>query len=161
VAKFKGVHLTAVDDKGRTSIPAKLREVFGASYGDERLIITKAAPVVTDDGEVCRGLAIYPMQEFQELEDRLDRQSGLAAAKLKSIRNLIIAPAESSTFDKQGRILIPPTLRTFAGLERDIVFVGGQNNKIELWTPATWDLVCGQSEKDFPSDSPELADLGI
>lgn len=161
MAKFKGVHLTAVDDKGRTSIPAKLREVFGASYGDERLIITKAAPVATGSGEPCRGLAIYPLQEFQELEDRLDRQSGFTAAEMKSIRNLIIAPAEPCTFDKQGRVLIPPALRAYAALERDIVFVGGQNNKVELWTSATWDLVCGQSEKDFPSDSPQLADLGI
>ena len=161
VAKFKGVHHSTVDDKGRTSLPAKLREVFGASYGDERLIITKAAPVATGSGEPCRGLAIYPLQEFQELEDRLDRQSGFTAAELKSIRYLIIASAEPCTFDKQGRVLIPPTLRAYAGLEREVVFVGGQNNKVELWTAATWDLVCGQAEKDFPVDSPQLADLGI
>jgi MraZ protein len=106
-------------------------------------------------------LAIYPLQEFQELEDRLDRQSGFTVAEMKSIRNLIIAPAEACTFDKQGRVLIPPALRSYAALERDVVFVGGQNNKIELWTMATWDLVCGQAEKDFPTDSPQLADLGI
>ena len=161
MAKFQGVHTTSIDDKGRTSIPAKLREVFAACYGDERLIITKAAPVATGSGEPCRGLAIYPLQEFQELEDRLDRQSGFTVAEMKSIRNLIIAPAESCTFDKQGRVLIPPTLRSYAALERDVVFVGGQNNKIEIWTTATWEQVCGQAEKDFPTDSPQLADLGI
>jgi len=161
VAKFKGVHTTSIDDKGRTSIPAKLREVFGSSYADERIIVTKAAPVVTGAGETCRGLAIYPVQEFQDLEDRLDRQSGFTAAEIKSIRNLIIAPADACMFDKQGRVLIPPALRSYAGLERDIVFVGGQNNKIELWNVATWELVCGQAEKDFPIDSPLLADLGI
>jgi MraZ protein len=161
VAKFKGVHTTSVDDKGRTSIPAKLREVFGACFGDEQIIITKAAPVVTRTGEICRGLAIYPAQEFQELEDRLDRQSGFTAAELKSIRNLIIAPAEACTFDKQGRVLIPPALRSYAGLDRDIVFVGGQNNKVELWNLATWELVSGQAEQDFPIDSPLLAELGI
>lgn len=161
MAKFKGVHHTTVDDKGRTSIPARLREVFGACYGDERLIITKAAPVATGDSEPCRGLALYPLQEFEELEDRLDRQSGFTAAELKGIRNLIIAPAEPCAFDKQGRVLVPPALRAYAGLEKEIVFVGGQNNKIEIWTASTWDRVCGQAEKDFPTDSPQLADLGI
>ena len=101
------------------------------------------------------------LQEFQELEDRLDRQSGFTAAQIKGIRNLIIAPAETCTFDKQGRVLIPPTLRAYAALDKDVVFVGGQNNKVELWTSATWDRVCGQAEKDFPTDSPQLADLGI
>jgi MraZ protein len=56
--------------------------------------------------------------------------------------------------------LIPPTLRDFAGLEKEIIFVGMQR-KIEVWDAGTWDRVCVQAEKDIPGDSAALADLGI
>lgn len=161
MAHFAGIQISSLDEKGRTSIPAKMREVFISEFQGERLVMTKAAPVTTDSGIVCRGLSLYPLQAFQEMEERLDRQSGLTAAQLKSIRNLIIAPAEESLFDKQGRVLLPPALRLYAGLEREVIFVGGQNTKIDLWHPATWDLVCSQAERDFPADSPILAELGL
>lgn len=161
MAKFSGILTSALDEKGRTSIPAKMREVLVSEFGEERVVLTKAAPVRSSSGEICRGLSLYPVSGFVEMEERLDRQTGLSAAELKSVRNLIIAPAEICTFDRQGRILIPPSLRSYALLDREVVFVGGQNNKIDLWNPSTWERVSAQAEEDFPIDSPILADLGL
>ncbi|GAB4302852.1 MAG: division/cell wall cluster transcriptional repressor MraZ [Desulfuromonadia bacterium] len=161
MAKFSGIQISTLDDKGRTSIPVKMRDVLVSEFADDRVVLTKAAPVRSSSGEICRGLSLYPLREFAELEERLDRQSGLSAAELKSVRNLIIAPAEICTFDRQGRVLVPPSLRSYALLEREVVFVGGQNTKIDLWNPSTWEKVSRQAEEDFPADSPILAELGL
>lgn len=157
---FSGEHYNSIDNKGRTSVPAKLRDVFVGTFGDERFVVTKCL-VDVGDGNFCRGLTIYPMTEWQALQERVEKGgNGLTAAQLNSIRRLILAPGVECISDKQGRVLIPPTLRTYAALEKDIVFVGIQR-KVELWSLEMWDKVCSQAEKDFPGDTAALADLGL
>jgi MraZ protein len=157
---FRGEHYNSLDGKGRTSIPARLRTVFAETLADERFVITKCLPVNTGAGEVCRGLVIYPFAEFQSLEQKFEKGSGLSVAALNSIRRHVLAPAVECAADKQGRVLIPPTLRDYAGLEKEIIFVGMQR-KIEIWDARTWDKVCVQAEKDIPDDNAALAELGI
>lgn len=157
---FRGEHYNSIDGKGRTSIPARLRAVFADTFADDRFVITKSLPVTTDSGEVCRGLVIYPFVEFQALEQKFERGSGLTVAALNSIRRHVLAPAVECVADKQGRVLVPPTLRAYAGLEKEIIFVGMQR-KIEIWDARTWDKVCAQAEKDIPEDNAALAELGI
>ncbi|HEU0265386.1 MAG TPA: division/cell wall cluster transcriptional repressor MraZ, partial [Geobacterales bacterium] len=146
---FSGEHANSIDAKGRTSIPARLRELFMESFSDERFVVTKC-PVEVGGGEFCRGLSLYPFKEWQLLQERVERGgSGLTAQQLNSVRRLILAPGIECQPDKQGRVLIPPTLRSYATLERDVVFVGVQR-KIELWSVESWQRVCSQAEKDFP-----------
>ncbi len=157
---FSGEHYTSIDAKGRTSFPVKLREAFVEIFGDERFVITKC-PVEIGNGQVGRGLSLYPYKEWQSLQEKIEKGgSGLTAAQLNSIRRLILAPGVECTADKQGRMLIPPTLRDYASLEREIVFVGTQR-KIEVWNQSSWDEVCRQAEKDFPADTQALAELGL
>lgn len=157
---FRGEHYNSLDTKGRTSIPARLRSVFAESFEGERFFITKSMPVKIDNSELCRGLAIYPLMEFQALEKKFERGNGLTVSELNGIRRHILAPAVECTADKQGRVLIPPALRDYAGLEKDIIFVGMQR-KIELWDSRIWEKVCAQAEKDIPDDNAALAELGI
>ena len=157
---FRGEHYNSLDGKGRTSIPARLRTVFTDTFADERFVITKCLPVNTDSGAVCRGLAIYPLKGFHTLEQKFEKGNGLTVAALSSIRRHVLAPAVECVTDKQGRVLIPPTLRDYAGLEKEIIFVGMQQ-KIEVWDAETWDKVCTQAEKDIPDDNTILAELGI
>jgi MraZ protein len=156
---FRGEHYNSLDLKGRTIIPARLRSVFTEIFADDRFVITKNIPV-TADAEACRGLAIYPLTEFHELEKKIENGNGLTVSALNAVRRLILASAVECTADKQGRVMIPPTLRDYAGLEKDIIFVGMQK-KIELWDTRVWDRVCVQAEKDIPVDSAALAELGI
>jgi MraZ protein len=156
---FRGEHYNSLDLKGRTIIPARLRSVFTEIFGDDRFVISKNIPVDAD-GEACRGLAIYPLTEFQALEKKIESGNGLSVTSLNAVRRLILASAVESTADKQGRVMVPPTLRDWAGLEKDIIFVGMQR-KIELWDTKMWDRVCAQAEKDIPVDSTALAELGI
>jgi len=157
---FGGEHYTSIDAKGRTSMPARLREVFSEVLGDERFVITKC-PVDMGNGMVSRGLSVYPLREWHALREKLQQGgSGLTAAQLNSIKRLILAPGVECSADKQGRVLIPPTLRSYAALERDIVFVGTEN-RVEIWNQQTWDKVCSQAEQDFPSGTQALAELGL
>jgi transcriptional regulator MraZ len=157
---FGGEHYTTIDSKGRTSLPAKLRETAVALFTDERFVITKC-PVDMGDGVFGRGLAVYPYREWQALQAKIEQGgSGLTSAQINSIRRLILAPASECIPDKQGRVMIPPNLRGYAALERDIVFVGTQQ-KIEVWNLDAWDRVCSQAEKDFPVDTAALAELGL
>jgi MraZ protein len=157
---FSGEHYNSIDNKGRTSIPAKLRDTMVATFVDERFVITKCL-VDIGDGNFCRGLTIYPWPEWQILQQKVEQGGqGLTAAQINSIRRLILAPAVECVADKQGRVLVPPSLRDYALLDGEIVFVGIQR-KIEVWSLESWGRVCSQAEKDFPSATAALADLGL
>jgi MraZ protein len=159
---FRGKFDTSIDAKGRTSIPAKFREVLVETFGDERFFLTKSNPVRLGAGEVCYGLVIYPYSEFLALEERLkDGASlGFSVDQLAAVRRTILVPAVECTADKLGRILVPPDLRKTAQLERELHFVGMQK-KIDIYSQAIWAQVCAQDEQNFPVDSPALAALGL
>ncbi|SNB47808.1 division/cell wall cluster transcriptional repressor MraZ [Geobacter sp. DSM 9736] len=157
---FRGIFHTTIDAKGRTSIPSRFREMFAECFGDDRFFITNSAPVDLGDGEFGRGLTVYPYKEWLALEERVAQGAGLTAKQLNSINRLILAPGVECAADKLGRVLVPPHLRNSAALERDIVFVGSLK-KIEIWSQQEWEKVVRQAEKDFPSDTAGLAELGI
>lgn len=159
---FRGVVTTTIDAKGRTSLPAKFREVLMEAFGDERFFLTNSNPVRLEGGVCCFGLSIYPYREFHALEEKLAGGAGLgfSSAELAAIKRKIIAPAVECITDKLGRILIPPQLRKNAGLQREIVFAG-MLNKAEIWSLTEWERVEQQDNQIFPCDSQALADLGL
>ena len=157
---FRGIFQNSVDAKGRTSMPARFREVLLERFEIDRFVMTNSGPVDLGAGEFARGLSIYPYPEWLALEEKVAKGNGFTFAQLNSINRLILAPGVECTADKQGRVLIPPHLRTTAALERDIVFVGSQK-KIEIWSQAEWTRVTSQAEKDFPANTQALAELGL
>src|SRR3990167_10780354 len=106
---FRGRFEHTIDTKGRTSIPSKFREGLVANH-DERLIITNF------DG----ALWAYPVVEWTAIENKV---AALPQFKegVNALRRVFISAATECPIDKQGRILISPTLRDYAGLKRDIV----------------------------------------
>ena len=139
---FRGVFEHQVDGKGRTSLPARLREVLVGHY-DERLILTTAL-----DG--C--LHAYPVREWEQLELALSRRNAMEPG-VKTLMRLYVAPAQEVTLDKLGRILIPPALRTHAGLERDVIWAG-MIKVLELWSRAGWTKA--QEEARAEADSAQV-----
>ena len=123
---FRGVFEHQIDAKGRTSFPAKLRETLVGAY-DERLIVTTAL-------DAC--LHCYPVREWEALEAALARRSPMEPG-VKSVLRLYVASAQEVPLDKLGRILVPPTLRAHAGLEKDVVWAG-MVKVIELWAKEGW-----------------------
>jgi len=159
---FRGKFETTIDPKGRTSLPAKFREVLVDTFGDERFFLTNSNPVRLANGQFSCGLAIYPYKEWLALEEKLmgGNALGLGSAELAAVKRRIIAPAVECVADKLGRVLVPSDLRKSALMERDILFVG-LLNKAEVWSLAEWDKVSRQDEENFPIDSPALAALGL
>jgi MraZ protein len=160
VAKFRGEYPTTIDAKGRTSLPARFREILVESFGDERFFLTNSAPVDLGGGLYSSGLMIFPYNEFARFEEKFQESRGLTPAQRDSIINIIINPAVALSADKLGRFLVPPHMRKSAALERDILFVAAMD-KIKIWGQAEWEKVKMQNIRNFPSGSEAAAELGL
>jgi len=147
-AMFRGRFEYTIDDKGRTSLPAKFREVLSANY-DERLILT------TFDN--C--LWAYPVQEWSVIEEKIAALPQFKS-EVKALQRVFVSGAVECTLDKQGRLVIPPTLRDYAGLKKDILFVG-MTKRIEIWSKEKWSSVFSIAQEKIDSSSEDLANLGL
>ena len=138
-----GEYEHTIDAKGRLAMPAKLRESLGGKF-----IITKGL-----DG--C--LSIYPMDDWEAFEKKL-RALPLTNKNARTFSRFFVAGATMCELDKQGRILVPQTLREFAGLEKDVVLTGNLN-RIEVWSKEKWSENCNYDDMDSIAES--MQDMGI
>lgn len=139
---FRGVYEHQIDAKGRTSLPAKLRETLIGSY-DERLILTTAL-------DPC--LHAYPVREWEHLEAQLSKRNPMEPG-VKTLMRLYVASAQECPVDKLGRVLIPPQLRAHAELEKELVWAG-MVKVIELWSRHGWKKA--QEEARTAADSADV-----
>jgi MraZ protein len=120
---FTGRFEYSVDDKGRLSIPARLREQVEQEGQDTNFIIT-----CLDSSY----LSIYAPPEFQNLIDAISQSTDSHA---REALRLTTSGAETCPLDKQGRVMLPPALRRSAGIGRDVVILGVAK-RIEVWDRA-------------------------
>jgi MraZ protein len=137
-----------LDSKGRMSIPSRFREHIVQRYS-ETLVLTN----------FDRCLVAFPLEEWEQLERKAANLPQLKK-EVKAFQRFFLAGATECPIDKQGRILIPPTLREYAGLGRDAVLVG-LLKKFEIWSKERWHQEFAKSQKGFESFSDVLGDLGI
>jgi MraZ protein len=123
---FRGVNRLNLDAKGRLAIPTRYRERLRECCASEL--------VITVDTDHC--LLLYPMPEWQEIERKLMRLPSFNKAA-RQLQRLLVGHATETEMDGQGRVLLPPPLREFAGLEKQAVLIG-QGNKLELWDEVRW-----------------------
>jgi len=143
---FRGVKNLNLDAKGRIAMPPKYREHLTASCGGEMII--------TIEKSGC--LMIFALPEWEGREQKLMQAPSLDS-RVQSLQRLYVGYATETTLDSQGRILIPPSLRKFAGLEKQVVLVG-QGHKFELWDEQRWldnqtvwlDAVSGVGGSELP-----------
>lgn len=132
-----GQYAHIIDDKGRLTIPAKIREKL-----TEGAIITKG-----HDG--C--LAIYPQDEWQKKQVEL-KQLSMNHASNRMYLRVLLANACECEFDKQGRVNIPLHLRKEANLEKDCIIVG-MMNQVEIWSHEKWNEHIAIGIKKFEENS--------
>jgi MraZ protein len=125
---FQGSFEHTIDAKGRTSVPARFREVLTVGgYGEEL--------VATESFEPC--LLVHPRRVWKDLAERLEKRI-TEEPGVNEINRILVATAADVVVDKLGRILLPPTLRKYAALEKDVVWVGSRD-KMELWSTKGWE----------------------
>lgn len=145
---FSGTFFNSIDPKGRLSIPAKLRGLLTDDFGDELLMVTRGKDA----------LVAYPYSDWAKIKARVDAMAN-GDAKDLIYRNRI-SPAVECSFDRQGRIAIPPSLRSLAMFEKEVVVIG-MANKIELWSQARFNEQMHKDEEQLATLKPELGDLGF
>ncbi len=122
---FRGSCLLTVDDKGRIAVPARFRDPL-ARQGDGLVVATMYHD---------RGIAIYPMPVWEELEARLQELPSGDSAN-RALQEMILGHADERRLDGQGRLLLAPSLRRYAKLEREAELIG-QGHKLVLWSTQT------------------------
>ncbi|RRD47551.1 division/cell wall cluster transcriptional repressor MraZ [Tessaracoccus sp. OH4464_COT-324] len=130
---FLGTYLPKLDDKGRIILPAKFRDAFA-----EGLVVTRIQE---------RALAIYTAKAFEELMAPV-ASAPTTVKQVRDYQRMLAAGASFEVPDKQGRITIPPILRKYAGLDRDVVVIGA-GNRAEIWDLAAWEQYSEASEAGF------------
>ena len=140
---FMGEYNHAIDTKGRLIVPSKFREKLG-----EEFVVTKGL----DD---C--LFVYPLDEWAQIETAF-RKVPLTNKKARDFVRFFFAGAASCEVDKQGRILLPANLRSYAGLEKDIVSAGVLN-RVEIWDKEKWEKSNDIGDLDDIADY--MAELGV
>jgi len=115
----RGEYAHSVDSKGRMIFPAKLREELGEGF-----VIFKGL-----DGCIWA----YTKEDWDAFEDKI---ASLPVAKARKLQRFYSAnyPCEP---DGQGRILIPQSLRTYAGITKDVIIAGVQR-RVEIWDAQRW-----------------------
>lgn len=124
---FRGINAIHIDGKGRLAVPTKYRSALGVD--DSSLVVT------IDTEETC--LLLYPIKEWQVIEENLQRLPSFDAVT-RRIQRLLIGHATDVKLDNNGRILLPPLLREYAKLDKKVLMIG-QRNKFEVWAESIWE----------------------
>jgi len=120
---FRGANVANMDAKGRIVMPTRYRACL------------QGGSIVTIDTEE-RCLMLYPQRVWEEIESKLATLPSFNP-QARRIQRLLIGHATEVELDAQGRMLLPPLLREYAGLDKRAVLVG-QGKKIELWAETHW-----------------------
>ncbi|MDQ3694168.1 MAG: division/cell wall cluster transcriptional repressor MraZ [Chloroflexota bacterium] len=140
---FLGRYTHALDAKGRLAIPARFREAVA-----EGLVLTRG---------IDRCLSLYPLAAWRPLAEKVSALP-ITDPDARNFRRMVFAEAADLALDAQGRILIPPELRRYAGLERETLVVG-VDTAIEIWSPERWQAVEALMETDGAAIAQRLAAL--
>ncbi|MDR0960580.1 MAG: division/cell wall cluster transcriptional repressor MraZ [Propionibacteriaceae bacterium] len=130
---MRGTWTPRLDEKYRLTLPAKYR-----------LELTAEVTVVCEQ-ERC--LAIYARDVLDAMMDPINAAPS-TRREVREYQRWAQYRAEDATPDKQGRVTLTPTQRTWAGLDKDVVVIGA-GNRLEVWNPETWDAYAAELDAKF------------
>ena len=122
---FRGRYEHTIDPKGRLSIPSRYRE---------ELVARGITTLILSEGDHC--VWAFPLDAWEQLEERLRLHPQLSPER-RSIVRVMVASAKECPVDRAGRTLIPPELREFAGLKKDVMITGALD-WFEIWSRERW-----------------------
>ncbi|MGO1522529.1 MAG: division/cell wall cluster transcriptional repressor MraZ [Nesterenkonia sp.] len=136
---FLGTYTPRLDDKGRLILPAKYRDELS-----EGIVLTRGQ-------ERC--IYVFSTDQFAAVHAQM-RQAPLTSRQARDYIRVFLSGASDETPDKQGRITIPPTLREYAGLDREITVIGA-GDRAEIWDSTAWNAYLEEKESEFSSTDEE------
>ena len=142
---FMGEYSHTIDTKGRLIIPSRFREELGETF------------VVTKGLDGC--LFVFSDEEWKAFEIKL-KSLPLSNKNARQFARFFVAGATPCELDKQGRILLPATLREFAGLEKDVVLTG-MLNRIEIWSKEKWNENNSLDDVAMDEIAEQMTDFGF
>lgn len=146
---LRGNYQARVDEKGRLKVPAAfLSELKKEEYGDEFF-------VTSTNGQFAR---IWPLEVWKRVEERLAQASSSNRSKKKFL-NLVNYYGQSVKLDKQGRLLIPPLLRSSAAMKGEVDVLGSLTY-LDIWNHQRF-LEDIRKNPLSPDDEKILDDLGV
>jgi len=140
-----GEYLHTVDPKGRLIMPSKFRDGLG-----EKFVVTKGL-------DNC--LFVYPMEEWQALEQKL-KSLPFTKADARAFVRFFFSGATECELDKQGRILLPANLREYGKLDKDVVVIG-VSSRVEIWSKDQWEQYNTQTEVSYEAVAEKLVDFDL
>ena len=143
---FIGEYAYALDLKGRVNVPAKFRQALSKD--------NKNTFIISRGMDSC--VWVYPLIEWQKIEADLRNLSSLSNIHRTFVRNTA-RYASPSTYDKQGRITLSPSLVEYASLEKDVLIIG-MINKMEIWNPSELKRTDKNAIKIDPTAYDDLAE---
>ncbi len=149
---FYGKFHHLIDPKGRVSVPAPFREIIQVSgRSDLMLARCPVGPPPLLEG--------YTFSGWQELEEKILKLPKFSPMVLK-LENFFFGTAHRCEVDNQGRILIPPALREWAALGKDVVFSGAVS-RFRICDVAAWEQSQGEAEAAFKADPEFFSKLNL
>ncbi|WP_284976128.1 division/cell wall cluster transcriptional repressor MraZ [Arthrobacter sp. efr-133-TYG-104] len=130
---FLGTHSPRLDEKGRIILPAKFREELA-----EGLVLTRGQ-------ERC--IYVFSQKEFERIHESM-RETPLSSKQARDYMRVFLSGASDEVPDKQGRVTIPPALRSYAGLGRELAVIGA-GTRAEIWDAEAWDTYLSEKEAAF------------
>jgi MraZ protein len=142
---FIGEYSHSIDPKKRLAIPAKFRTDL-----KNKIVITRGL-------DKC--LFIYPLKVWERLAEKLGNLP-VGESGTRSFVRLMLAGAIDVEVDKQGRILVPDYLKSYAGLSKNVV-IAGLYNRLEIWDENKWKEYKKNIEKNTDEIAEQLGKLGV
>ena len=140
-----GEYNHTIDEKGRLIIPAKFRNDLG-----ENVVICKGL-------EGC--LLVYSQEEWESFVNELKSLPRMNK-DARIFQRYFFGSANELTYDKHGRVLVPPSLRKDAGLEKEVTLVGVQD-RVEIWDKDLWEERSEVSEEELDAIADRMESIGI
>lgn len=140
---FLGRFAHNLDSKGRLAVPARFRASL-----EEGLVLTRG---------LDRCVAAYPMAVWDELAARISALP-MTDSNARQFRRMVFAEAANLTLDGQGRMVVPPELREYAGIDREAVVIG-VHTSFELWSPTGWEATQARVDADSDAIVSQLANV--
>lgn len=135
-----GTHTPKLDDKGRVILPAKFRDDLGAGV------------VITRGQDRC--LYVFSTEGFERVHERI-REAPLSNKQARDFLRMFLSGASAEKPDSQNRITVPPALRAYAGLGRELV-VTGVGAHAEIWDAEAWNAYAESNEETYAEMEQEV-----